>query len=562
MFSRSSKVKWPARFIVAGIFLALFMLAVVTAVTHFSYQQAEVKLVIEHDRQVTFLSAYRLQTELARYSQTLENLSRSNEIQSLLSAAKRKALQQENYRLADFDGGVVLLDNFGQVITSEPERIEILGQDWSDRNYFRQLLRTKTIVYSDTVNDGPGKAPVVVMSVPVLDNDGQFSGAMVGMFRLGQTTVSPFYASIVRLRLGQTGNTFVVDSQGKILFDSTSNLVGEQYSSRVTGIPLGQNSGAFRTLDKHQRDIVVSYAAIPGTPWTLVTEEDWVVIIQPVQKYINLLLVLMILGMLIPSAGLGVLFYLSNRNMLSHSHHEGEMRYARQVKQNLLPKLIPKLPGWTLSVHYQPSEIAGGGYYDFMFLPDGRFMVAMADISENGLSAVLKLATLRTALRGAGQRLLPPNEALECGNTLICPELRKGSSINCIVAIFDPANAQLDFASAGQNRAYIVNGKIISELQPTGDPLGLSLESRFLQTRAVIQPGESILFCSDGVARVRNNKGEFFGEQHLAINVALPVRGTGTLIASLEAELRDFSGKKWAPEEDLTFLLLERDREA
>ncbi len=265
--------------------------------------------------------------------------------------------------------------------------------------------------------------------MPILDEGGQFSGAMVGMFRLGQSTVSPFYASIVRLRLGQTGNTFVVDSQGKILFNSASNLVGEQYSSRVTGIPLGQNSGAFRTLDVHQRDIVVAYAAISGTPWTLVTEEDWAVIIQPVQKYINLLLVLMILGMVIPSAGLGVLLYLSNRNTISRSNFEGEMRFARQVKQNLLPKQIPKLPGWNLSAYHQPSEIGSGAYYDFMFLPDGRFMLAVGEVAEKGLSAMMKLATLRTTLRGAGQRLLAVDEALECSNTIICPEIHNGSSL-------------------------------------------------------------------------------------------------------------------------------------
>ncbi len=176
MFSRTSKVKWPARLIVTGIFLALCMLAGVTAVAHFTYQQAEVKLVMEHDRQVTFLSAYRLQSELSRYSQTLVNLSHTNAIQSFLFAAKRKALQQEDYRLADFDGGVVLLDNFGQVITSEPERIEILGQDWSDREYFRQLIRTRTTVYSDVVNDGPGEEPVVVMLCPFLMKVGSSPG--------------------------------------------------------------------------------------------------------------------------------------------------------------------------------------------------------------------------------------------------------------------------------------------------------------------------------------------------------------------------------------------------
>ncbi len=55
-----------------------------------------------------------------------------------------------------------------------------------------------------------------MIAAPVRSPNGEFLGALAGMFRLGESAISPFYASIVRLRLGQSGNTYLLDGMGKI----------------------------------------------------------------------------------------------------------------------------------------------------------------------------------------------------------------------------------------------------------------------------------------------------------------------------------------------------------
>ncbi len=557
MISKLARRKWPTRLIILGIILSVVMLIGVTILTHLTYQTAEVNILIDHDRQVTFLSASRLETELSKFSQVLSTLARKKEILSQDPVVQQQALHDEGYRLADFDGGVVLLDNYGKVVTSEPVQVGIIGQDWSDRDYFGELLRTSNNVYSNSVVDGTEQEPVVVICVPILNDEGHFSGALAGMFRLGQKTVSPFYASIVRLRLGDNGNSYVVDGNGIVLFDSATDQAGLPYADHVAGIPLGESSGATRTTDSNQKDIVVTYAQIPGTPWTLITEESWGVLTANLQRYVNLLLGLMILAILIPSAGLGLILHLRSTEIASFSYAEHEMRITRQIKQKVLPDHIPVLPGWNLSVYHHDGQEPSSDYYDYQYLQDGRLMLAAASIDESGIPGMLNITNLRSSLHGAAQRLLSPGEALDFSNALLCPEMNSQFTMNCVYAIFDPARRTFEYASAGTSLAYFLNGSEVNELSSTGPPVGFTLDMHYQQHREVFETEERFLICTDGVVNLRNQKGEAFGKQRLVEILCEPGGSDLPVAERLVAELKAFCNGKLAPEDDLCILVLE-----
>ncbi len=491
MIFRFTKDGWSSKSIILGIILSILALTGVAIYTYLAYQRAEFALVLERDEQVTFLSAFRLQGELLKYIQPLEDLSQTSSIQSLTLGSARKAFDQVDYQLADFDGGVMLFDGSGKVITSIPLREEIIGQDWSSRDYFQKVLNTGQTTFSNAVTDGPNGSSVVVLSVPIRNDSGQFIGALAGMFRLGQTTVSSLYASIVRLRLGQSGTTYVIDGNQIVLYDFESRLIGQKYQNQSIKISADQPSGSIRMIDETEHDIVSSYALIPGTPWTLIVEDDWSILMNPVQRYVNLFLIIVILGIVIPSAGIRILYFLQNRENQRKSNFEREMQVARLMKQKLLPKQIPIYPGWNLTVHHQTTHSVSGDYYDFMFLPDGRLMMAIGEVADNGIQAMVKMATLRAAVRGAGQRLLSPSETLASSNILICPEVGNGKSIKCLYAIIDLSKGTMEYASAGQSEAYLFDGNGVGVLPATGAPLGSALESIYNQDQIVIKQGET-----------------------------------------------------------------------
>jgi hypothetical protein len=94
------------------------------------------------------------------------------------------------------------------VIAAEPARPEVQSQSWADRTDYRQLLHSAVLgspaaAFSDIVPDGPEGADVVAVSVPVFGPQGEFTGLLVGMFRVGSTSDSALYDGIAKLRIAE-----------------------------------------------------------------------------------------------------------------------------------------------------------------------------------------------------------------------------------------------------------------------------------------------------------------------------------------------------------------------
>jgi hypothetical protein len=206
---------------------AVILLAV-AVVTFVAYRQVTEDLVIERNQELNRLSAGQLATELSRHTDLLDAEARMADIYQGSPATQRAALSQASNRLSVFDGGVIILDTFGTVVAAVPERPEALGQDWSDRSYFRQMLRSPgpEPVFSDIVTDGPDGAEVVVAVVPITGERGEFLGVMAGMFRLGATSVSAFYGDIVKLRIDVNCCAYLVDGNGRVIYHSDLDNIG------------------------------------------------------------------------------------------------------------------------------------------------------------------------------------------------------------------------------------------------------------------------------------------------------------------------------------------------
>ncbi len=279
---------------------AIILLAV-ALVTFTAYQRVAEDLAIERDQELIRLSASQLAAELAKYVDILGTLGRTTGTYGH-PAVQRITLQRASERLAIFDGGVLILDTFGKVVAAEPERPEALGQDWSDRSYFNQILHIREPVFSSIVADGPDGADVIVIATPIIGPQDELLGTMVGMFHLGATTVSAFYGDIVKLRLGESGRAYLVDGDGRVIYHSDTARIGEDFSSQpVVQQALKGQVGAIRTRDFQGRDIVAGFAPVPGTTWGLVTEESWAALISSSQGYRQFLLLLLALGVVVPA---------------------------------------------------------------------------------------------------------------------------------------------------------------------------------------------------------------------------------------------------------------------
>src|ERR671917_712388 len=169
---------------------------------------------------------------------------------------------------------------------------------------------------------------------------------------------------------------------------------------------------------------------------------------------------------------------------------EQELRVARLIQQTLLPKALPELPGYEVAAYYQPAREVGGDFYDFLTLEDGRLGLVVGDVTDKGVPAALVMATTRTMLRAAAQRLLSPGEVLQRTNDALVTDIPPNMFITCLYAILEPESGHLVYANAGHDLPYRRHGSAAEELRARGMPLGLMPGMAYEEKEVVLGKGE------------------------------------------------------------------------
>ena len=538
---------------------AVLILVAAAVITFVAYERSLEAEAIDHERERAYLSANRLTEEMAKLADVLTSLARTEAIYHNHPVGQRSALRDARRRLAIFDGGVVLLDNLGTVVGTQPERSEILAEDWSDRPYFRQLLSGQTAAFSNTMGDGRGGRSVIVIAVPITSPQGEFLGALAGMFRLGEPTISAFYASLVRLRIGE--DAYLVDGSGRVIYHPEPDRIGQDLSADpVVEAALAGQVGASRISNPRLKDAVVAAAPVPGTPWALLTERDWSALISPSRGYQRFLLLLLAIGIILPGAWFGLLARQRRAEAVERAHLEHQLQVARLIQQTLLPKETPSLPGWQMSGHYQPAHAVGGDFYDFLHFEDGRLGLIIGDVTDKGVPAALLMATTRSLLRTVAQGVQSPGQVLQQVNELLGTEIPPKMFVTCLYAILDTTTGRMQYANAGHNLPYRSrpgNGQV-TELRASGMPLGLMPGMIYEEKETIITPGECIVFYSDGLVEAHNPQREMFGNPRLQSLLGDCAGECPELIQRLLVELETFTGRGWQQEDDVTLVTLQR----
>lgn len=227
---------------------------------------------------------------------------------------------------------------------------------------------------------------------------------------------------------------------------------------------------------------------------------------------------------------------------------ETELRVARTIQQTLLPKAAPVLAGWEIAAHWQPAREVSGDFYDFLTFDDGRLGVIVADVTDKGVPAALVMATTRTLLRAAAERLRAPGEVLARANEVLCPDIPAKMFVTCFLAILDPATGLMRYANAGHDMPYLRRAAGgVEELRARGMPLGLLPGMSYEEKEVVLQPGDTLLLYSDGLVEAHNPEREMLGFQQVR-RLIEQHSGGAALIPHLLAQLAAFTDPGWEQE--------------
>jgi sigma-B regulation protein RsbU (phosphoserine phosphatase) len=197
-----------------------------------------------------------------------------------------------------------------------------------------------------------------------------------------------------------------------------------------------------------------------------------------------------------------------------------ELKIVADLQRSLLPARLPHIPTLDLAAHYQPAQRAGGDYYDFFPLPDGRWGIFIGDVSGHGTPAAVLMAVTHAIAHTCPGPPVPPHTLLDYLNEHLTSRYTElnGTFVTAFYGIYDPAQRQLTYSSAGHNPPRVKrcqDGSLLALDEASGLPLGVLAGTRYEEAELSLQVGDQILFYTDGITEAHNVGGDMFGTERL-----------------------------------------------
>ncbi len=243
---------------------------------------------------------------------------------------------------------------------------------------------------------------------------------------------------------------------------------------------------------------------------------------------------------------------------LKQQRFQIQLETAAKIQSLFWPKLPEMVSGshvWGVSV---PAAFVGGDLYDVIPIPDGSWLVYVADVSDKGLPAALVMVALWSKIRSEALLQGEVHKLLKTVNTAMYDLMaNEGFFATIIVGRYWPETGRMELARGGHlPPLWIIGGNLGNIPDLKGVSLGITPEADYEKKEIFLSPGESILFLTDGVSEAENELVELFGRQRLVdhINKAKgPPWGEGILNV-----LNDWQ-KNTTASDDLTMLEIWRD---
>jgi phosphoserine phosphatase RsbU/P len=190
---------------------------------------------------------------------------------------------------------------------------------------------------------------------------------------------------------------------------------------------------------------------------------------------------------------------------------EQELEEARIIQSAMLPSHPLHHCGIVISHEFQPVAEVGGDYLDYFVLSDGTIGLYLGDVSGKGLPAALYAALAVGTLRGIPKTGTYPHRVLSLLNERLGLRGIPGRHTSLQYALFYPANGQMVISGAGMPGPFLLRDRECRILEAAGIPPGLLNNVPYDEFTLQLQPGDSVLFCSDGLSEARNFADEEFG---------------------------------------------------
>jgi phosphoserine phosphatase RsbU/P len=195
---------------------------------------------------------------------------------------------------------------------------------------------------------------------------------------------------------------------------------------------------------------------------------------------------------------------------------ERDIAMAREVQLRLLPTAPPTHEHAEFAVSFLPARAIGGDLYDFLEYSDDQTAIVLGDVSGKAAPAALFAALVSGIMRSSMQQKPAPAAMLALLNEALQERKLESQYVVMLFALWNDDNRTLTVANSGAVQPIFCRGGENITVKAEGFPLGMFPSATYEEFNVATQPGDAIVFVSDGILDAENEKGDMYGEERLA----------------------------------------------
>lgn len=264
----------------------------------FAFQNNVTQLVLERHQQMANLAAVTVSQGIEGDAHILEALRDRSALHDSSEEVRRTALLQSAEALVDFTAGVIQLDRQGRVITAIPGLPLARWNALPDPALFHRLQDSQQPIFSNVTSIQEGKQGILI-AVPVRDESGVFSGAVIGGIDISAPD-NPIATAIQKLTTSTPGIAYLVDEKGMVISHPDPAEIGKNYNMTLSlGEAVRGNRGGslWRSVDGER--LVGAEALVMPSGWSVVVKEPWDAITQPARRYTIITLIFVLVALVL-----------------------------------------------------------------------------------------------------------------------------------------------------------------------------------------------------------------------------------------------------------------------
>jgi serine phosphatase RsbU (regulator of sigma subunit) len=239
---------------------------------------------------------------------------------------------------------------------------------------------------------------------------------------------------------------------------------------------------------------------------------------------------------------------------------EEDLTSAHDLQMSMLPATCPEVEGYQIAASSTPAQEVGGDFFDFFKIGENKIGFIVGDVTGKSVTGALVMSASRSVFRMLSEEELSVGEIMTRANRRIKQDIKSGMFVALLYAVLDAENGSVGLCSAGQTQPLLMAAKTDAAtlVETVGDtfPLGILDDVNYEETQLQIEPGDKVVFYTDGIVEAMNKNEDMYGFERLhEVVKSSPAENAEALMKDIISSVSDFTGN--APQhDDLTLIVV------